>query len=1039
MKKSLKLIVQLFAMVLPASMYARVITSQEYNGLVYNKGYEYDFQVKNLFYTIHENGVYVSAEKYLYDPENSTEPNEVVINSSYLESIFIPDKVEYGDTVYTVIGIDDAAFKGSDIEDISIPSTVRYIGRYAFSGCANLTDIDLPDGINTIKEMAFSYCSNLYDVELPKCLLYLNYGTFKGCDNLTYVNIPKSVAGLDKEVFSGCGQLRRIYLFSRKPIGFIKGQGENDTFYGVNTDQFSVFVSPGAFHEYAFLSDWASFNVEQNYRLYSQGWYDFIKYSSGAVWIVDALYGGDVIIPQTVNIDGEEYHVEGIESYAFSNNIMKRSVVFPEGLTTIKEFAFSGCNTITSLTFPSTIQEIGESAFRDCDQLTSVYINSKNPNLIYVGDSAFCNSIVCDLYVPDVSFNLYSNSPVWSGFSQIHTNTIIRDNLSFEVLSEEDKTAILVGFNDLHDTLVIPSTISLNGQEYTVVAIKENTFSKCKELISVTIPTSIKTIGAAAFSYCSNLKKINLPPSLSEIEKEVFRECENLDSITFPAKLKKIGDGSFRDCKELQSLYIPDSVETIDGNAFDGCINLKELYVPASVSKIDFTAFQQCSKIESITWNTPYCSLWSVTRECNWSLKRCILGEEIKTLEYNSFCRCRYLSSIILPENLEIIDDNAFEGCLSLTSIVIPQKVQQVNRAAFLECSSLKKVVIEGNPTFYEEAFAWCDNIDTIVFKSQTPPQMCHSVYYYEPYCRDFFSDKTYNDAKLFIPEGSMDAYSTSNIWSRFCSLYTVGYESDFENESIYYTYHTDGVFAGAKALKPDSFRRKFGYDGPLTPRDPATGGLQPRTPRRSQSTPYSGNILIPASVSVNDSILEVTGVNYYAFIGCDEIESVYIPGSVNNLGYGCFAGCSNLKSVNIPSRVSKIPNAIFYDCSSLSSLEIPDSVTVIGYSAFCGCTSLTEITIPAGVKYIDQYAFAYCSGLKRIVIEGNPVIDETAFIGCSAGLEFVYTTKVESHKALDSEGTIHYGIDGRVIKPDTPGLHLIKHKDGTVSKSLVR
>ena len=66
-------------------------------------------------------------------------------------------------------------------------------------------------------------------------------------------------------------------------------------------------------------------------------------------------------------------------------------------------------------------------------------------------------------------------------------------------------------------------------------------------------------------------------------------------------------------------------------------------------------------------------------------------------------------------------------------------------------------------------------------------------------------------------------------------------------------------------------------------------------------------------------------------------------------------------------------------------------------------------------------------------------MIDETAFIGCAAGLEFVYTTKVESHKALDSEGTIHYGIDGRVIKPGTPGLHLIKHKDGTVSKSLVR
>lgn len=624
-------------------------------------------------------------------------------------------------------------------------------------------------------------------------------------------------------------------------------------------------------------------------------------------------------------------------------------------------------------------------------------------------------------------------------FYTIHENGVYvsAEKFLYDPVNSTGPREVVIN-SSYHDSILIPETVVYGNRVYTVIGIEDAAF-KGSDIKYVYVSPDVKYIGKYAFSYCSNLKKIILPPSLSEIEKEVFRECENLDSITFPAKLKKIGDGSFRDCKGLQSLYIPDSVETIGGNAFDGCSGLKEIYIPASVSEMDFTAFQLCSKIESITWNTPYCSLWRVTRECNWSLKRCILGEEIKTLEYNSFWRCRYLSSIILPENLEIIDDNAFEGCLSLTSIVIPKKVQQVNRASFKGCLGLKKVVIEGNPTFYEEAFACCDSIDSIVVKSQTPPQMCHSVYYYEPYCRDFFSDKTYNDAKLFIPEGSMDAYSAANIWSRFCSLYTVGYESDFENESIYYTYHTGGVFAGAKELKPNSFIQYFGYDGPLTPRDPSTGGLQPRIPRRSSSTPYQKNIVIPESVSVNGTILSVTGINYYAYIGRNEIESVNISESVNNLGYGCFAGCSNLKSVNLPSRVSKIPNAIFYDCSSLSSVEIPDSVTIIGYSAFCGCTSLTEITIPAGVKYIDQYAFAYCSSLKRIVIEGNPVIDETAFIGCAAGLELVYTTKVESHKAMDSEGTIHYGIDGRVIQPDAPGLHLIKHKDGTVSKSLVR
>lgn len=93
-------------------------------------------------------------------------------------------------------------------------------------------------------------------------------------------------------------------------------------------------------------------------------------------------------------------------------------------------------------------------------------------------------------------------------------------------------------------------------------------------------------------------------------------------------------------------------------------------------------------------------------------------------------------------------------------------------------------------------------------------------------------------------------------------------------------------------------------------------------------------------------------------------------------------------------------------------------------------------------MKLIDQYAFAYCSNLKRVIIKGDPIIDETAFLGCGTDLEVLYT-KVEAHKAespnSDMDGAIHYGIDGRRIQADTPGLHLIKRKDGTVVKALVR
>lgn len=1053
MKNHVRFIVQLLAMILPASLYARVITSEEYNGLIYDKGYVYDFKDDNIFYTIHENGVFVSAEKYLYDPGNN-KPYEVVINSSYNgSSVIIPETVKYGDTIYTVIGIDDFAFKGCDnIESVDIPLSVRYIGKYAFSGCTNLRNIYLPSGINTIKEMAFSYCVNLNGMKLPDDLTYLNYGTFKGCKRFQFVYIPRSVAGIDKEVFSGCVALNEIHINSRKPISIINEKGEKEesnTFYNVNRNECTVYVSEGGRTGYRFNDAWLYFIIRPEKDIYSDGAFDFVKVSSDSVRIIAADCSGDIIIPQTLRIDGKEYYVEGIDNYAFSGNGTLQSVVFSEGLIRIKKYAFRGCDNITSLTFPSSIEEIEESAFSDCNKLSSVYINKANPNLIHVADNVFNNLIECTLYVPGKSINVYASLPIWSRFKQIATCDISHEGLLFNILSEDNKTAILVGYNNIHETVDIPSVISINEQDYSVVAIKDHSFSNCSELISITIPTSVETIGIAAFSGCSNLKEINLPSSLTVIEEDMFRECKSLESFSFPAKLKTIGNSSFRDCIKLKSLNIPNGVNKIGYNAFDGCGSLKIINIPASVSELDITTFQGCNEIDSIFWNTTV-PLRYVTRYCKLSLNYCSISNEIRFIEASSFMDCKYLTSISFSDNIERIGDEAFKGCTSLTSIVIPSKVENIGFSSFKDCSNLKKVVIESCPVILGEAFIGCDNIDTIVLNIHPLPRVCPILVF--SYSTDYFSENTYKNAVLSIPEGAFDAYAASDVWSRFCSLYTEGYDSELDNDDLYYTYHDTGISVCAKTLKRDSFKSYFGFDGPLTPRDPNTGGLQPRAPIRnlpeiastgsSDNATYHGNITIPESVSTNDTAYTVTGINYYAFLGCTEIESVHIPESVSSLGYGSFAGCSGLREVHIPSCVTKIPNALFYECSSLSNLEIPEGVTTIGYSAFSGCTNLTEITIPAGVEFIDKYAFAYCSGLKRVIVLGNPMIDETAFIGCGADLEII-TTVVESHQATDpnsvTDGAVHYGIDGRRIQADAPGLHIIKRKDGTVTKALVR
>lgn len=623
-----------------------------------------------------------------------------------------------------------------------------------------------------------------------------------------------------------------------------------------------------------------------------------------------------------------------------------------------------------------------------------------------------------------------------------------QDSLLFEILSKEKKTAILAGHKN-QNIINIPPTISYNERDYDVVAIKDGAFIGCQNLISVNIPSSVETIGAAAFANCSNLKRVTLPPSLSVIERSLFRGCTSLECISLPEKLKIIEEDAFEDCANIKSLHIPESVESIGLYAFGRCKGLTMISIP-NVSYIDCYAFLGCENIDSLYWNTPNVSPSIVSGYCRNKLKYVCFGDEIREIDEMAFWSCRELSSITIPKNVEYIG------------------------GTFDWCDNLKEVVIEGSPLIDNNAFGCSEGIESVILKSQTPPQGVGIL----------FSETVYKNAVLSVPWSSHDEYMATYPWYKFQTVnkvYDSDYESDPEADSInyniqedtiysivqedgdtiyygiqeegdtiYYTVNDDGAYVAARAICRDGFYSRYGFDGPLTPRDPITGGQQPRSIRRSMSespevdssyyTFYRGSIAIPESLLFNDSLYTVKGINYYAFVGCKELESVSIPESVRNLGYGSFAGCSGLSMVNIPSYVNEIPDALFYGCSSLGSIEIPSVVLTIGHSAFYGCSGLAEITIPAGVELIDEYAFAYCTGLKRVVIEGNPVIAETAFIGCGTELE-VIRGREDNDGERDSDGGVksHYSIEGLRISDDTPGIHIIKYRNGTVRKALVR
>ena len=117
-----------------------------------------------------------------------------------------------------------------------------------------------------------------------------------------------------------------------------------------------------------------------------------------------------------------------------------------------------------------------------------------------------------------------------------------------------------------------------------------------------------------------------------------------------------------------------------------------------------------------------------------------------------------------------------------------------------------------------------------------------------------------------------------------------------------------------------------------------------------SYSNEYSGDIVIPKSVTYNAKTYSVTSIGESAFRGCSGLTSITIPNSVTSIGWYAFEGCSGLTSITIPNSVTSIGGYAFSSCSGLTSITIPNSVTSIGDYVFQICSSLTSITIPNSV-----------------------------------------------------------------------------------------
>ena len=147
----------------------------------------------------------------------------------------------------------------------------------------------------------------------------------------------------------------------------------------------------------------------------------------------------------------------------------------------------------------------------------------------------------------------------------------------------------------------------------------------------------------------------------------------------------------------------------------------------------------------------------------------------------------------------------------------------------------------------------------------------------------------------------------------------------------------------------------------------------------------YSGDIVIPSSVTYEGVVCNVDKIGDNAFADCTSLFSVEVPSSINSIGANAFRNCNKLTSIILPSSISTIGNYAFAGCTALNALIIPSSLNSIEEGTFCGCAGLTSLEIPSTITKIGQKAFKDCTGLTSVIIPSSITrIEDTTFYNCT-------------------------------------------------------
>ncbi|MBR4313114.1 MAG: leucine-rich repeat protein, partial [Bacteroidaceae bacterium] len=540
-------------------------------------------------------------------------------------------------------------------------------------------------------------------------------------------------------------------------------------------------------------------------------------------------------------------------------------------------------------------------------------------------------------------------------------------------------------------------------------------------LPSITIPSSVTSVGNFAFDNCTGLKEVVIENSNTVLSlgyngssQGLFYDCP-LEKVHLGRNLSystgsSYGYSPFYNKDGLRCLTIGAEVTSIGDYAFYGCDNIYSLTIGVNITNIGNNAFSNPNKIIWIP-NTPPSGYANISGTLNY----------VPNQQYTSLGNTKvypHLSSSFDVDGVKYVPlnpsertccvlDYAYDSITTTISVSetlsfrgVTMHVEEIAPYAFANNDYIREVTISHKGNIGDHAFYDCDSIQSVQIYNQGNIGS-QSFYGCESLETAVISNITSGDSSSGSAIVSLSDWTSTNhgnhsstsseTYTFATSLggtlqfdWSVSSESNFDWLTVILDgteiVHRSGVYNGTYLNENLSEG-----DHTLVVRYSKDGSQNSGMDQASIS-----NIVVTSSVndvasSIGSQVFEncsslkyitlgdgVRALGNRMFKGCTSLQEIAIPDSVTLIGDYCFQDCSSLSEITLSQSVQRVGKYAFSGCSSLSEFVIPQSLFDIGNYAFNGCSSMSEIVIPSTMKTVGNYAFNGCTSLSNVIIENR-------------------------------------------------------------------